>query len=227
MPGTFLAYLRVSTDRQGKSGLGIEAQREAVGRYVAFVGGRLLDEYVEIETGRSCTRPILVKLIARCRRDRATLLIARLDRLARSVSFVSSLMESGIEFVAADNPAANKPMLQMLAVFAEYERDQIAERTRVALAAARGRGVKLGAHGAVLAQVRKSDALRFAEGLRGPVAAALSQGSRTLADVAWFLNASGLSTREGASWSAQSAYKLMRRLRLCTSGMPAQEATAT
>lgn len=91
---------------------------------------------------RSATRPVLLQSIARCRKDKAILLIARLDRLARSVAFVSSLMEGGVEFVAADNPAANKPMLQMLAVFAEYERDQIAVRTKAALAAAKARGVR-------------------------------------------------------------------------------------
>ena len=219
MATSFVSYLRVSTDRQGISGLGIEAQRQAVQRYVASVGGTLLAEHVEVETGRSATRPILLQSIAQCRRDRAVLLIARLDRLARSVSFVSSLIDSGVEFVAADNPAANKPMVQMLAVFAEYERDQIAARTKAALAAAKARGVVLGANGKVLAAVRRAEADQFAEGLRKPVTHAFEQGALTLKEVAERLNGAGIVTREGGRWSAQSAQRLVLRLGLRTSAM--------
>jgi DNA invertase Pin-like site-specific DNA recombinase len=216
---TYISYLRVSTDRQGVSGLGIEAQREAVQRYVASVGGTLLAENVEIETGRSATRPILLKSIAQCRKDRAVLLIARLDRLARSVSFIASLIDSGVEFVAADNPAANKPMLQMLAVFGEYERDQIAARTKAALAAAKARGVVLGANGKVLAAHHQEVALRFAETLREPVQTALAQGAKTLKEVASHLNDAGLTTSEGRRWSPQSAQRIVHRLGLRTAAM--------
>ncbi len=216
----FTAYLRVSTERQGAAGLGIEAQREAVQRYVASVGGNLLAEHIEVETGKSSTRPILLKAIAQCKRERAVLLIARLDRLARSVSFISSLIDGGVEFVAADNPAANKMMLQLLAVFAEHERDLIAARTKAALAAARARGVILGANGAVLAARRRAEADQFAESLRGPVERSLAGGAATLADVARDLNRLGYTTREGTAWTFQNAQRTMHRLGLRTAAMP-------
>jgi DNA invertase Pin-like site-specific DNA recombinase len=215
----FISYLRVSTERQGQSGLGIEAQREAVQRYVASVGGTLIAEHLEIETGKSATRPILLQSIAQCRRERAVLLIARLDRLARSVSFISSLIDGGVEFVAADNPAANKMMLQLLAVFAEHERDQIAARTKAALAAAKARGVMLGANGTILAAKRRAEADEFAEGIRCDVESALADGAATLRDVARHLNGLGKATREGAAWTAQNAQRVMRRLGLKTAAM--------
>jgi DNA invertase Pin-like site-specific DNA recombinase len=179
----------------------------------------LLAEHLEVETGRSATRPILLQSIAQCRRDRAVLLIARLDRLARSVSFISSLIESKVEFVAADNPAANKVMLQMLAVFAEYERDQIAARTKAALAAAKARGVVLGANGKVLAATRRAEAAKFAEELRAPVQQAFDRGAATLEAIARHLNENGHLTREGATWSAQSAHRVVQRLGLRTTAM--------
>ena len=215
----FVAYLRVSTDKQGAFGLGIEAQREAVRRYVASVGGNLIEEYVEVETGRSATRPVLLQSIARCRREGAVLLIARLDRLARSVSFIASLMDGGIEFVAADIPGANKMMLQMLAVFAEFERDQIAARTKAALAAAKARGVVLGANGKKLAQERRTAAREFAETMRRPVNEAIIAGAVTLKQVAERLNGAGHLTREGASWSPQTAQKVLHRLEIRTQAM--------
>lgn len=101
---SFVSYLRVSTHKQGYAGLGIEAQRSAVARYLASVGGELLTEFVEVESGGKKSRPVLVQSIALARKHGATLLIAKLDRLARNVAFVSSLMESGAEFVAADAP---------------------------------------------------------------------------------------------------------------------------
>lgn len=216
---SFVSYLRVSTDRQGAFGLGIEAQREAVRRYVASVVGELLQEHVEVETGGSADRPVLLQSIAQCRRSKAVLLIARLDRLARSVSFISSLMEGGVEFVAVDMPAANKMMLQMLAVFAEFERDQIAARTKAALAAAKARGVILGAQGKVLAARHRASATEFAESLRRPVEDALGDGAVTLGDIACRLNGAGLRTREGAHWAPSTMHKVIRRLGLRTAAM--------
>lgn len=221
MATTFISYLRVSTDRQGASGLGIEAQREAVERYVASVGGTLLSENVEVETGRSATRPILLQSIALCRKHRAVLLIARLDRLARSVSFIASLIDSGVEFVAADNPAANKLVVHMMAAFAEFERDQIAARTKAALAAAKVRGVVLGENGKVLAAAHRAEAIRFAETLRGPVQSAFAQGANTLKDVARHLNDAGFTTPEGSRWSPQSVHRIVHRLGLRTAAMAA------
>jgi DNA invertase Pin-like site-specific DNA recombinase len=147
------------------------------------------------------------------------LLIARLDRLARSVSFIASLIDGGVEFVAADNPAATKMVLQMLAVFSEFERDQIAARTKAALAAAKARGVKLGINGRVLADKHKADALIFARSVQEPIEVAMEAGATTLGQVADHLNGTGLLTREGSGWRPATVRLVLRRLGLRTSAM--------
>jgi DNA invertase Pin-like site-specific DNA recombinase len=132
MSTKFIAYYRVSTDRQGNSGLGLDAQRTAVLSHIGT--GKLHGEYTEIESGKKHTnRPQLLAALAQCRSQRATLAIAKLDRLGRNVAFISALMESGADFVCCDNPHANKFMLHMLAAFAEWEREQISLRTKEAL----------------------------------------------------------------------------------------------
>lgn len=141
--GHYIAYYRVSTTRQGQSGLGLEAQQQAVKQYLNGGNWQILAEFTEIESGKRNDRPKLAEAIALCKRLQATLVIAKLDRLARNVHFISGLMESGVEFVAVDNPNANRLMLHMLAAFAEHEREQISRRTKDALAAAKARGVKL------------------------------------------------------------------------------------
>src|SRR4051794_11373263 len=142
--GRFIAYYRVSTQAQGASGLGLEAQRAAVLAYLDGGSWHLAAEFVEVESGRKDDRPELAKALAACRRLGATLVIAKLDRLARRVSFVSALMDSGVEFVAVDFPTANKLTIHILAAVAEHEREMISARTKAALAAAKARGVKLG-----------------------------------------------------------------------------------
>jgi len=132
----YIAYLRVSTDKQGVFGLGMEAQREAVCRYVQN-RGQIFAEYVEVESGRKAERPQLMAALADCRRRRATLLIAKLDRLSRNVHFISGLMKSDVEFVAVDMPTANRLTIHILAAVAEHEREMISERTKAALAAAK------------------------------------------------------------------------------------------
>lgn len=140
----YVAYHRVSTARQGRSGLGLDAQREAIRLHLAGTGGELLAERTEVESGRRNDRPELAKALADCRLHRATLLIAKLDRLARNVAFISALMDSGVEFVATDMPAANRLTLHIIAAVAENEARMISDRTKVALAAAKQRGIKLG-----------------------------------------------------------------------------------
>lgn len=139
----FVAYYRVSTQRQAASGLGLEAQREAVLRHVGT--GQLVAEYTETESGKRHTnRPQLLAALADCRKQHARLLIARLDRLARNVAFIAGLMESSVDFVACDMPLANKLTIHILAAVAEHEALMISQRTIAALAAAKAQGVRLG-----------------------------------------------------------------------------------
>src|SRR3954471_7798 len=140
----FVSYLRVSTAMQGASGLGLEAQREAIDRHVRQAGGKLLSEHIEIESGKKNDRPEIAKALAAARAKRATLIIAKLDRLARNVAFISNLMESGVDFVAVDLPQANRLTVHILAAVAEHEAKMISERTKAALAAAKARGQQLG-----------------------------------------------------------------------------------
>lgn len=144
MPIRYVSYIRVSTRGQKLSGLGIEGQRAAISAHIAASGGELVSEHVEQESGRRSDRPELAKALAACRVQRCTLIIAKIDRLSRSVSFLSALMDSGVEFIATDNPAANRLTLHVLAAVSEAEARAISERTRVALAAAKRRGTKLG-----------------------------------------------------------------------------------
>ena len=139
----FIAYYRVSTDKQGVSGLGMDAQREAVTSYVRSRGS-IVAEFTEVESGRKSERPQLLAALAECRRRKAVLVIAKLDRLARNVHFISGLMNSDVEFVAVDNPTASRLTIHILAAVAEHEREMISERTKAALAAAKARGIKLG-----------------------------------------------------------------------------------
>src|SRR6266446_1735980 len=137
----FVSYYRVSTAQQGASGLGLEAQREAVARHVAGAAGVIVAEFQEIESGKKNDRPQIAAALAACRLRRATLVIAKLDRLARNVHFISSLMESGVDFVACDNPHATRLTIHILAAVAEHEREMISQRTIAALAAAAARAL--------------------------------------------------------------------------------------
>lgn len=143
----FVAYFRVSTARQGRSGLGLEAQQASVESFVAREGGELVaPPFIEVESGRKASRPELAKAIAHARRNKAKLLVAKLDRLSRNVAFLSQLMESKVDFVAVDNPHATRLTVHILAAVAEEEARAISERTKAALGAAKARGVLLGSH---------------------------------------------------------------------------------
>ena len=218
--GKFVAYYRVSTQQQGASGLGLEAQRESVRRFLNGGEWSLVAEFEEVETGKGSNaldrRPQLRAALDLCKRDRATLVIAKLDRLARNVHFVSGLIESGVEFVAVDMPQANKTMLQMHAVMAEWERDQISKRTRDALAAAKARGVQLGRAGfANLAPViakRQRDADQYARKVRSVLLGLKARGLSQRA-IAAELNALGIAPPRGGEWHLATVQRVMARLR--------------
>lgn len=210
----FVTYLRVSTTRQGVSGLGLEAQQEAVSSYAARVGEQIIGSFIEVESGSQNDRPQLTAALRLCRQKRAVLLIARLDRLSRSLSFVAQLLETNVEIRAADMPEANRMMIQMLAVFAEHEKRMIGERTKAALAAAKARGVKLGANGAVLAARHKDEARAYAETLRTQIDQIQAQGVTTCRGIAAALNEQGAPSRDGGMWHAASVSRLRTRLGL-------------
>lgn len=211
---TFVAYYRVSTDRQGRSGLGLEAQRDSVERYLSICGGDLLTSYVEVESGNKKKRPELNDALAECKRKKATLIIAKLDRLARNVHFISGLMESRVEFVAVDNPHANRLMVHMLAAFAEHEREMISQRTKAALAAAKARGVKLGATGQDRAKENRNAALQYAERVRPIIVELIDDGLASFSAIAAALNDRGvLSARDGL-WYANTVSRVCNRLQI-------------
>ena len=213
--GRFVTYYRVSTNRQGQSGLGLEAQREAVTRYLNGGDWQIVAEFTEIESGkRSSNRPKLAEAIATCKRLQATLVIAKLDRLARNVHFISGLMESGVEFIATDNPQANKLMIHMLAAFAEHEREQISIRTKDALAAAKARGAELGKNGKVLGLRNHAAALSFAASLRDIISDIRASGHTTTRAICEQLNLRQIPTAGGAGrqWHLPTVHALLRRL---------------
>jgi DNA invertase Pin-like site-specific DNA recombinase len=222
--GKFISYLRVSTARQGASGLGLEAQREAVSRHLNGGKWQLVQEIVEVESGKRNDRPQIAEALRLCRLHRATLIIAKLDRLARNVHFISSLMESGVDFVACDFPEANRLTVHILAAVAEHEAAMISARTKAALEAARVRGVALGGlrgeakrmkavaakgtrQSAILrqeaAKERRSDLLPVIEQLR-------SEGATSLRQIANGMNRIGLQAPRGGKWTAVQIMRVMR-----------------
>ena len=215
----FVAYQRVSTQGQGRSGLGLEAQRAAIEAHLRPTD-RLLATYVEVESAAK-RRPQLAAALDRCRLTGATLLIAKLDRLARSVALVSSLMETRVPFVAADMPEANRLTVHVIAAVAEHERHLISERTRAALAAAKARGVQLGgdrgwrptpAHAATARAVLRAEAARRAALLLPAVERARAAGAGTLAGIAAALEREGVrAPRGGSRWTATAVRRVLAR----------------
>jgi DNA invertase Pin-like site-specific DNA recombinase len=208
----YVSYCRVSTGRQERSGLGIEAQQEAVRRYVSQTDSSIIAEYIETESGAKSDRPQLAKALAHCRRAKATLLIARLDRLSRSLSFVAQLLDANVEIRCADMPEANRLLLQMLAVFGEHERQMIRERTRAALAAAKARGTVLGANGKVLAAKHRAEAQVNAQRLRPAFEQAQTAGCVSLPEIADYLTAQGHKTASGGRWHPMTVRRVLDRL---------------
>lgn len=233
--GAFISYFRVSTDKQGRSGLGLAAQRQAVTSYLN--GGRwtVLAEFVEVESGRNAARPELAKALAACRVHRVPLVVAKVDRLTRSLAFLSRLLESGVEVRFCDLPQIEGPtgrfMLQQMASVAELEAGLIADRTRKALAAAKERGTKLGGlrvsnGGGVIPagesprftpddtakslEVRRAAAKGRAADLLDTLEAIRAEGITTARGIAQALTARGIPTaRGGAVWQAVQVQRLL------------------
>jgi DNA invertase Pin-like site-specific DNA recombinase len=218
----FVSYLRVSTDKQGRSGLGLEAQREAVSRYLNGGQWKLVAEYVEVESGKRNSRPQLQAAISHAKATGAKLVIARLDRLARNLHFVSSLQERGVDFVAADMPDANR--LTIIAAVAESVGRTISENTKMALAAAKARGVKLGnpngARALLGKQVGNADAVakikanaaQRALDLAGIVTALRATGITSVRSLADALNEQGIPAPRGDTWHPTAVSRLLTRL---------------
>lgn len=210
--GAHVGYYRVSTSRQGVSGLGLDAQRKAVEDYLNGGNWTLDREFTEIESGRKANRnPVLNEALKYCRDHGATLVIAKLDRLARNVAFVSRLMESGVEFIAVDNPHATRFTIHILAAVSELEREQISKRTKDALAAAKERGVVLGSP--TIAQHMKDRAQEHAEPYRVLLAGMMRKGYPHRKMVA-MLNSQNHHTPRGKTWSLTQLQRTLKRLGL-------------
>ena len=219
MANPAVAYYRVSTKRQGRSGLGLEAQKVSVEELVAREGYELVGSFTEVESGtRKGNRPHLELAIEMCRVENATLLIAKLDRLARNVHFLTGLMESGVAFKACDMPEADSFTVHILAAVAQREAELISERTRSALAAAKARGTKLGSPVGFAPGVqekgaasRRQGARRAYEGLVLDHICSLRDAGRSYRQIADRLNALGQRTRNGKAWNPTQVRRVYTR----------------
>jgi DNA invertase Pin-like site-specific DNA recombinase len=214
-PTAFVAYLRVSTIRQGESGLGLEAQRATVEAFARQHGGTIVASFVEVETGKRSDRPELAKALEGARKGKATLLIAKLDRLARNVAFIANLMDAGVEFLACDQPFASRLTLHILAAVAEDEARRISERTKAALQAAKARGQKLGSPIAAMtvARARAARSVYAAKANATTIAVIReiqNSGVAALAGIARTLEARGVKTPAGRSrWQPVQVSRLL------------------
>ncbi|MGO8915394.1 MAG: recombinase family protein [Stellaceae bacterium] len=220
--GKFVSYLRVSTARQGRSGLGLDAQRQAVEQFLNGGNWVLTKEFVEVESGKRSDRPQLEKALRLCKVTGAKLVIAKLDRLSRDAHFLLGLQKAGVPFVAADMPEANEMVVGIMAVVAQAERKMISERTKAALQAARRRGVKLGnpngaAHlrglgnAAATAAVRQN-AVHRAENVAPVIADILAAGITSVGGIAAELNRRGILTARGGNWHPTSVRRVLARI---------------
>ena len=227
--GRFVSYLRVSTPKQGQSGLGLEAQRKAVTDYLNGGNWEVLADFVEIESGKDRERPELKKALDRCKLTGATLLVAKIDRLARDAAFLLSLRDAGVDFLAADMPDANRMTVGIMAIIAEHERDAISARTKAALAAAKARGVRLGKpenltpanaeRGRVLGRVANKARVDARSADLAPIVRdIIGTGRTTLASIADGLNERHIPASRGGSWSATQVGRLLDRLAMRRNG---------
>lgn len=224
--GKFVSYLRVSTKKQGASGLGLEAQRDAVAKYLNGGSWQLIAELVEVESGRKANRPKLAEAIALCRNTGATLVVAKIDRLARNAHFLLGLRDAGVDFIAADMPDANRMTVGILAVVAEAEREMISVRTKAALAAAKASGTRLGAFNKAGEYIGRTGTAADAAKARAAHIAKANNKANDLraiftnyegashSEVARRLNDTGILTATGkaGSWTAAAVSRVRARL---------------
>ena len=220
--GAFVAYYRVSTSRQGRSGLGLEAQRKAVTDFLNGGSWHLLAEFTEVESGKTDDRPQLEEALAMCDLSGATLVVAKLDRLSRNLAFLAKLQESGAKFVAADMPEANELTIHIMAAVAQAERKAISARTKEALAAAKARGVRLGGNRGNLSDLRKGparsadvrarQARERALKVRRQIEAITASGQAvSLRQIARALNDRGIRSARGGIWHAAQVRAVLER----------------
>lgn len=223
MKQKYVAYLRVSTQKQGYSGLGLEAQREIIHNHLHDTIP--IAEFVEVESGRKSDRPKLKEALALCRKDGATLIVAKLDRLARSVSFLSNLLESDVEIVFCDFPQANKMVLHIISAISQYEAELIAARTKASLQAKKARGFKLGnpehlleKHQVAIQNSIRTCRVKADNNPNNKRAVAmlriLVKENRSYSEMASILNQEGFVTSRGCSFTKSTVYKLIKRYKL-------------
>lgn len=225
MADKFVSYYRVSTQEQGRSGLGLEAQQEAVLRWLSAPERELVGEYTDIESGKKDARPELLRAIAHAKRVKAILIIAKLDRLSRKVAFVSNLMEAGVRFVAVDNPSANELTIHILAAVAQAERKAISERTSAALQAAKARGTILGNPRLHIAQPKAVQAVvdravAHATNVQPIIEQLRAAGCKTYESVANAMSARGIRSARGGEWTATSVRRVELRASAHTAASP-------
>jgi DNA invertase Pin-like site-specific DNA recombinase len=233
-----IAYYRVSTKKQGDSGLGLDGQRAAVDTYATQTGAKIKASYIEVESGKLADRPELAKALGHARRSKATLVVAKLDRLARDVEFLAKVMNSAVDFVACDNPAANRLTLHILAAVAEAEAKAISDRTRAALQAAKVRGTLLGSARPghwdgredrrlaglekarkVAIWVRQQKAAEVYADLV-PRMTELRRNGATLQAIANELNVEGHTTRRGKPWNQMQVSRILDRMKVTSPDKP-------
>lgn len=224
--GKFISYCRVSTAKQGNSGLGLEAQRETIRQYLNGGDWQLIGEFVEVESGKNNDRPELAKALKDCQLTGATLLVAKLDRLSRDIHFITSLEKAGIEFTVCDFPTANRFTIHIFAALAQYERELISQRTKAALAAKKARGAVLGSPENLTKENRdkgrmqgraaiRDRADRFARMVAPKIREYREQGTDSLRGIAQKLNSDHVLTARGkaGTWTPTAVKNLVDRMR--------------
>jgi DNA invertase Pin-like site-specific DNA recombinase len=212
MDGKFIAYYRQSTQKQAISGLGIDAQIRAVKEHLNGGSWQLLGEYTETESGRKNDRPQLEAALKACKKEGATLIVAKLDRLSRDAHFLLGLQKAKVDFICCDMPTANRLTLGIMALIAEEEARMISARTKAAMQSAKERGIIIGAHGKVLAAEHKQAAVTFAKTLAPAVAELKQAGVTTIRGIAAALNSQGIKTATGGAWHNYSVQLLLKRI---------------